>query len=75
MQSSAAWAGIEIEDFPNLKAWRDKMQARPAVKKGSDVPVPKPKISTTPEEKKKQAEETRAWVQQGMKEDASKNKI
>ncbi|OBT71344.1 hypothetical protein VF21_09762 [Pseudogymnoascus sp. 05NY08] len=73
--SSAAWAGIEIEDFPNLKAWRDKMQARPAVKKGSDVPVPKPKIATTPEEKKKQAEETRAWVQQGMKEDSSKNKI
>jgi glutathione S-transferase len=51
------------------------MQARPAVKKGSDVPVPKPKIATTPEEKRKQAEETRAWVQQGMKEDASKNKI
>lgn len=51
------------------------MQARPGVKKGSDVPVPKPKPATTPEEKKKLQEETRAWVQQGMKEDASKNKI
>lgn len=51
------------------------MQARPGVKKGSDVPVPKPKLATTPEERKKQAEATKAWVQQGMKEDASKNKI
>ncbi|KFY39286.1 hypothetical protein V494_04038 [Pseudogymnoascus sp. VKM F-4513 (FW-928)] len=73
--TAAAWAGIEIEDFPALKAWRDKMQARPAVKKGSDIPVPRAKPAATEEERKKQAEETRAWVQQGMKEDASKNKI
>lgn len=51
------------------------MEARPGVKKGSDVPVPKPKIPSTAEEMNKQAEATRAWVQQGMKEDASKNKI
>ncbi|KFY81871.1 hypothetical protein V500_11016 [Pseudogymnoascus sp. VKM F-4518 (FW-2643)] len=73
--SSAAWAGIDIEDFPSLKAWRERMEARPGVKKGSDVPVPKPKIASTPEEMNKQAEATRAWVQQGMKEDSSKNKI
>ncbi|KFY08301.1 hypothetical protein V492_06346 [Pseudogymnoascus sp. VKM F-4246] len=73
--TAAAWAGIEIEDFPALKAWRDKMQARPAVKKGSDIPVPRAKPADTEEERKKLAEETRAWVQQGMKEDASKNKI
>lgn len=36
--SSAAWAGVEIEDFPHLKAWEDRMWARPAVKKGADVP-------------------------------------
>ncbi|KFX89689.1 hypothetical protein O988_08547 [Pseudogymnoascus sp. VKM F-3808] len=71
--SSAAWAGIEINDFPSLKAWREKMETRPAVKKGSDVPVPKPKIPSTAEEMNKQAEATRAWVQQGMKEEAAKN--
>lgn len=36
--SSAAWAGVDIEDYPYLKAWEDRMWARPAVKKGADVP-------------------------------------
>lgn len=36
--SSAGWAGVEIADFPNLKAWEDRMWARPAIKKGADVP-------------------------------------
>lgn len=36
--SAAGWAGIEIEDFPHLKAWEDRMWARPAVQKGANVP-------------------------------------
>lgn len=36
--SAAGWAGVEIEDFPHLKAWEDRMWARPAVQKGANVP-------------------------------------
>lgn len=36
--SAAGWAGVEIEDFPRLKAWEDRMWARPAVQKGANVP-------------------------------------
>lgn len=36
--SCAAWAGVEIDDFPHLKAWEERMYARPAVQKGADVP-------------------------------------
>lgn len=38
--SAAGWAGIEINDFPNLKAWEDRMWAREGVKKGANVPDP-----------------------------------
>jgi GST-like protein len=35
-----AWAGIEIDDLPNVKAWIDRVAARPAVQRGIDVPKP-----------------------------------
>lgn len=50
------------------------MEARPGVKKGKDVPEPS-QHSKDPEKMKKMAEEASKWVQQGMKEDASKNKM
>lgn len=31
--SAAGWAGIEINEFPNLKAWEERMWARPALQK------------------------------------------
>ena len=31
-------AGVDINEFPNLKKWFDKIYARPAVKKGLEVP-------------------------------------
>ena len=38
--SAAGWAGINIDDFPTLKKWEDRMWARPAVQKGANVPDP-----------------------------------
>lgn len=31
---------VNIEDFPTLKAWEDRMWARDAVQKGANVPEP-----------------------------------
>lgn len=36
----AEWAGIDVKVFKNLKAWLDRINARPAVQKGLDVPEP-----------------------------------
>jgi glutathione S-transferase len=35
-----AWAGIEIDDLPNVKAWIDRIAARPAVQRGIEIPKP-----------------------------------
>ncbi len=33
-----AWAGVEIDDLPNLQRWMDALAARPAVERGLAVP-------------------------------------
>ena len=30
--------GVDIEDMPNLKAWMKRIEHRPAVQKGLDIP-------------------------------------
>ena len=35
---SHAWSGVEIDDLPNLKAWVDRIYARPAAAKGITIP-------------------------------------
>lgn len=75
--SSAHWAGVEIEDFPELHKWQQLMDSRPAVKKGKDVPEPsrhsKEDLKKNPDLAKKIEEESKKWVQAGMKEDADKH--
>jgi glutathione S-transferase len=34
------WAGVAIDDLPNLGRWLDAVGARPAVRRGMDVPAP-----------------------------------
>ncbi|KAI1246494.1 hypothetical protein MGN70_013394 [Eutypa lata] len=36
---SAKWAGIDINAYPNVKAWHDKLARRPGFQKGLQVPV------------------------------------
>jgi glutathione S-transferase len=74
--AAAGWAGVDIEEFPHLKAWEDRMARREGTEKGRHVPS-KHTIKDLIKDKaamEKSAAETRSWVQQGMKED-SKNKI
>ncbi|GAB1314340.1 hypothetical protein MFIFM68171_04550 [Madurella fahalii] len=39
---SAKWCGVEINDFPHVKAWKDRLAERPAFQKGLQTPVPYP---------------------------------
>jgi len=39
-----AWAGIEIDDLPRVKAWIERVGARPAVQRGIEIPVPQKQI-------------------------------
>jgi glutathione S-transferase len=34
------WSGIDIDGLDNLKAWMDRMQARPACRRGVAIPEP-----------------------------------
>ena len=36
----AEWAGVELKGYILLKAWLDRINARPAVQKGLNVPEP-----------------------------------
>lgn len=38
--AAAGWAGVSIDEFPALKAWEERMEKRPGVAKGQDVPEP-----------------------------------
>ena len=46
--------GVDIDDYPNLKNWRDRIAARPAVKKALEVLADRRR--TTPSFSKEQAE-------------------
>jgi len=37
---SCILAGVDIDEFPALKAWDERMLARPGVEKGRHVPDP-----------------------------------
>lgn len=38
LTQSCAPAELDLNEFPAVKAWHDKILARPAVRKGLDVP-------------------------------------
>jgi GST-like protein len=39
-----AWAGLEIDDLPNLQKWIDRIAERPAVQRGIEIPKPQQEI-------------------------------
>ncbi len=39
------WAGVDIEDLPNLWRWHQNLANRPGVQKGLDVPVPQVELA------------------------------
>jgi glutathione S-transferase len=72
--AAAGWAGVEIDSFPALKTWEERLAARPGVEKGRHVPDPHTikELLKNKAEMDKKAAEAREWVQAGMKEDAAK---
>jgi glutathione S-transferase len=69
---SAGWAGVEIDEFPHLKAWEEMMMRREGVEKGRHVPSPHriKEMMTDKEAVERHAAQLGAWVQEGMKGDA-----
>ena len=45
------WAGVEIDDLPDLKRWMKTVRRRPAVRKGMDIPKSK-RVAETEAEKR-----------------------
>ncbi len=39
------WSGVELDDLPHLKRWRDAIRARPAVQRGIEQPASKVDLS------------------------------
>ncbi|MBL0919171.1 MAG: glutathione S-transferase N-terminal domain-containing protein [Hydrogenophaga sp.] len=39
------WSGVELDDLPHLKRWRDAIRARPAVQRGIEAPPSKIDLS------------------------------
>jgi len=70
----AGWAGVEIDDFPTLKAWRDRMMSQPSVKKGNDVPQPSEilKLLGDPKKVEEYAKHHSGWIMKAQEEDAKK---
>lgn len=65
-------AGVDINEFPSLKAWEERMLARPGVERGRHVPSPH-KIKEplkNKEENEKAAKRDREWILQGQRSDA-----
>jgi len=71
----AGWAGVEIDEFPNVKKWEEMMSAREGVSKGSAVPKPlkiKEMLKKNPQELDEYAKNASKWIMQGMDEDKKK---
>jgi glutathione S-transferase len=63
----AGWTGIDIDDFPRLKAWEDMMSKRSGVDRGKDVPKKLKVKEMSKGELDKEFKATSDWVMKGMK--------
>lgn len=73
--TAAGWAGVDIEEFPALKAWEEKMLQRPGVEKGRHVPTPHTikEVLKDKEATDRHAKQASEWIQRVQKEDAAKS--
>lgn len=73
--AAAAWAGVDIKEFPNLEAWDLRMAQREGVKKGKDVPKPfkfNKDLAMDEEQMQKEAKKASDWIMKGQDKDAKK---
>lgn len=71
--AAAGWAGVDVKEFPHLKAWEECMLARPGVEKGRHVPSPHRMKEMSKEEMEKYAQEAAKWIQREQAKDAKKD--
>lgn len=66
---SARWAGVDIDEFPSLKAWVQRIEDRPATKEALKIPEQDmlTRMKQDPELEKKYAEESSKWIMAGNK--------
>jgi len=65
---SAAWAGVEVDEFPRLKRWEEvTLGEREAVKRGQDVPAKSDlkALAKDPDAARERVEENRGWILEG----------
>ncbi|KAI1486869.1 glutathione S-transferase GstA [Biscogniauxia mediterranea] len=73
--AAAKGSGVDINEFPTLAEWVQRMLKRPGVEKGRHVPSKhnyEEQQTMTEEDFEKRAALHRGWVMQGMQEDAKK---
>lgn len=61
---SAPWAGVTLDNFPHLEAWKDRILSRPAVVEGLNVPTHFDLLDVMkdPERMAALLEESRKWI-------------
>ena len=61
------WSGVEVDDLPHLKRWRDQIRARPAVQRGIERPVSSMDLRVDDPQKAEQfAPGARTMLEQGQ---------
>jgi GSH-dependent disulfide-bond oxidoreductase len=64
------WSGVEVDDLPHLRRWRDQLRERPAVARGITIPLSKRDLEQDLDEKTAQfAEEVRSMLETGQSRD------
>ena len=74
----AFWCGVEIKDFPVLNKWCERIEARPATKRGLDCPTEftlKKKYLEDPKGTEEHASQNAKWIIDNQKKDAEKRQI
>lgn len=64
------WAGVSLDDFPQLKAWMDRIEERPAFKAGLKIPEQdmKTKMAQDPTLAEKVAQAGSSWIMKAQNE-------
>ncbi len=61
------WSGVEIDDLPHLRRWRDALRARPAVQRGIERPPSSIDLASDGEDKAREfSEKARRMVETGQ---------
>ena len=61
------WSGVEIDDLPHLRRWRDTIRARPAVQRGIEAPPSRVDLTRDGDEAARRfSEQARRMVETGQ---------